>query len=61
MIVVHKTSWNLWAQKIFHAINYVLKLICIYLLLNLRNSSITDIEHSQNYIAFGLPQAHEVI
>ena len=31
----------------------------IYLSL-LYNSSITDIEHSPNYIAFGSPQTHKV-
>ena len=35
-----------------------LKTISIYLLLY--NSSITDIEHSPNYTAFGLPQTHQV-
>ena len=32
--------------------------ISIYLLLH--NSSITDIEHSPNHTAFGLPQTHQV-
>ena len=32
----------------------------IHLLLLLYNSSITDIEHSQNYTAFDLPQNHQV-
>ena len=38
---------------------YILVFIYIYLL-SLYNSSITDIEHSPNYIAFGLPQTHKV-
>ena len=38
---------------------YIYELIYIYLLL-LYNNFITDIEHSPNYIAFGLPQTHEV-
>ena len=33
---------------------YVLVFIYIF------NCSITDIEHSPNYITFGLPQTHEV-
>ena len=43
----------------FHAFKYVDKLIYIYLLL-LYDSSITDIHHSPNYMAFSLPQTHEV-
>ena len=39
-------------------IEYI-KLIYIYLLL-LHNSSISDIEHSPNYIALGLPQTYKV-
>ena len=32
----------------------------MYIYLLLYNSSITDIEHSPNYTAFGLPQTHQV-
>ena len=46
------------------AIKYILNIIYIYLLLLLLlllyNSSITDIEHSPNHIAFGSPQTHKV-
>ena len=57
MIVVYKTSWNQWSRTSFHAIEYIYKLIYIYLLYN---TIITDIEHSPNYIEFGLPQTHKV-
>ena len=39
---------------------YILVFIYIYLLLLFYNSSITDIELSPNYTAFGLPQTHQV-
>ena len=53
-----KTSWNQRSQTNFHGIKYI-NLIYIYLLL-LYNSSITDIEHSANYIALGSLQTHKV-
>ena len=58
MIVVCKTSWNQRSQINFHGIEYI-NLIFIYLS-SLYNSSISDIEHSPNYIALGLPQTHKV-
>ena len=59
MIVIYKMAWNLWSQTSFHAIKYIQKLVYIYLL-SFYISSLTDIEHSPDYIAFGLPQTHEV-
>ena len=56
MIVVCKTSWNQRLQTNFHGIKYI-NLIYIYLSL-LHNSSISDIEHSSNYIALGSPQTY---
>ena len=47
-------------QTNFHGTKYI-NLIYIYLLLLLLyNSSISDIEHSENYIILGLPQTHKV-
>ena len=41
-----------------HPCYYIfIKLIYIYLSYN---SAITDIEHSPNYTAFGLPQTHQL-
>ena len=54
MIVVCETSWNLRLQTNFHGIKYI-NLIFIYLLLSY-NNSISDIEHTPNYIALGSPQ-----
>ena len=49
-----------WKQTSFHAIIYIYIYKIIYIYLLLYNSSITDIELSPNYIAFGLPQTHKV-
>ena len=47
------------AWRMLKYIEYIYKLMYIYSLL-LYNISITDIEHSPNYTAFGLSQTHQV-
>ena len=54
MIIVCKTSWNQRLQTNFHGIKYI-NLMYIYLSF-LYISSITDIEHSPNYIALDSPK-----
>ena len=52
MIVVCKISWNLMSQTNFHSIKYI-NLIYIQLLLRY-NSSISDNEHSPNYVVHSI-------
>ena len=49
------------SQIRIHDIEYIQKLIYIFLLLSLLyNSSIRDTDHSPNYMAFGQPQTLQV-